>query len=245
MREFLKRLWVGRRGTAAPEPAAAALAANEADGQRGQIQAGQDGRVAPERSSNPNLEGAAWRTRHGAAVDLDSFSPQSQEKLSRALAEQNGVPVFEGEVRHGYSKTQVADAAKCPRCGAPTRRCCAEFVYATDIAERAMLAPAGFFCSRCPTVVVDEEIIASGVKAGFKYEGVIGIDSPGKKEPALFETWNGRKPVYIFDEDQHCHGMGFTNLPLWHSGGPPARSAARKKKSRRRIANQSRRRNRQ
>jgi hypothetical protein len=107
-----------------------------------------------------------------------------------------------------------------------------------------MMAPAGFFCSRCPTVIIDEEIIAAGTKSGFKYQGVIGIDFLGTRQAALFETWNGRKPIYIFDEDEQCHGMGFCNLALARSGGPPARSAGRKKKQRRRIANQSRRRNR-
>ena len=81
-------------------------------------------------------------------------------------------------------------------------------------------------------------------KSGFRYQGVIGIDFLGKQQPVCFETWNGRKPIYIFDEDEQCYGMGFTNLPLARSGGPPARSAARKKKQRRRMADQSRRRNR-
>jgi hypothetical protein len=161
---------------------------------------------------------------------MDSFSRGSRAKLYQELAELNGLPVFEGEVRHGYSKAQAGGTAACPRCRAPTRQYCANFIYATNRASRVMMAPAGFFCSKCPTVIIDEEIIATGAKSGFKYQGVIGIDFLGKREPGLFETWNGRKPIYIFDEGEQCQGMGFANLPLARSGGPPARSAARKKK---------------
>jgi hypothetical protein len=187
---------------------------------------------------------AGWQTPCVVRVDVDSLAPESPEKFYQALAEHNGLPVFEGEVEHGYSKASAGSTATCPRCGAPTGQYCAHFVYATNSATRVMMAPAGYFCSKCPTVIVDEKMIAAGVKSGFKYQGVIGIDFLGKKKPAFFKTWNGRKPIYIFDEDEQCHGMGFTNLPVLHSGGPPARSAARKKKQRRRMANQSRRRNR-
>ncbi len=193
MFEFLKRLWSGRRAPAPVEPAA---------------------------DAELDLKGIVWKTPHGAGIDMDSFSAQSREKLYQELAEQNERPIFEGEVRHGYAKASAGGTATCPRCGAPTRQYCAHFIYATDSATRVMMAPAGFFCSRCPTVIIDEEIIVAGVKSGFKYQGVIGIDFLGKKEPALFETWNGRKPIYIFDEDKRCHGLGFADLPIWHSGGP-------------------------
>ncbi len=190
-------------------------------------------------------EGTVWRTAHGAALDIDSIPSAQQEKLFAELAAHNNTEVFVGDVRHGYSKMSARAVEICPRCGAATRLYSAHFIYATDCGMRAMLAPAGHFCTRCPTVVVDEQIIAGGVRSEFKYEGVVGIDFLGKREPAVFETWNGRKPVYVFDEDQQCHGMGFGDLPLAHpSGRQLPRSAARKKKQRRRMANQSRRRNR-
>ena len=217
MFEFLKRLWPGRGATAPVNPAAQA-----------ELQ----------------LQVTVRKTPLVASVDMDSFSPESPEKFYQRLAEENDLPIFEGEVRHGYSKASVRSTATCPRCGASTRQYCAHFIYATNSATRVMMAPAGFFCSKCPVVIIDEEIIVAGVKSGFKYRGVMGIDFLGKREPAHFETWNGRKPIYIFDEDEQCLGMEFSDLPLWRSGGPPARSASRKKKQRRRMANQSRRRNR-
>jgi hypothetical protein len=175
---------------------------------------------------------------------MDTFSPGVQEKLYQKLAEKNGLPIFEGEVRHGYSKADVRSTGVCPRCGAPTRQYCAHFIYATDKSTRVMMVPAGFFCSKCPTVIVDEEIIAAGVKNGFTYQGVVGVDFLGRKDPVFFETWNGVKPVYVFDEDEECHGMEFGDLSVSHSNPQRSRAATQKKKQRRRMAKLSRRRNR-
>ena len=81
MFEFLKRLWPGR-GTAAP--------------------------VAPAPEAAESLpEGAVWKTPHGAAFDMDSFSAGSRAKLCEVLAEQNDLPVFGGEIRHAYSKVRA------------------------------------------------------------------------------------------------------------------------------------------
>ena len=44
-------------------------------------------------------------------------------------------------------------------------------------------------------------MIASGVKRGFTFQGVVGIDHGREKEPDLFRTWNGKKSVYVLDED--------------------------------------------
>jgi hypothetical protein len=217
MFEFLKRLWPGRK--------AAVQASSSADVQL-------------------DMESAVRKTRQIAAFDMDTFSPGVQEKLYQKLAEKNGFPIFEGEVRHGYSKADVRSTGVCPRCGAPTRQYCAHFIYATDKATRVMMMPAGFFCSKCPTVIVDEGIIAAGVKNGFTYQGVIGVDFLGRKDPVFFETWNGVKPVYVFDENEECHGMEFGDLPVWHSNPQRSPSASQKKKQRRRMAKQSRRRNR-
>jgi len=39
------------------------------------------------------------------------------------------------------------------------------------------------------------------VKRRFTFQGVVGIDHGKKKEPDLFRTWNGKKSVYVLDED--------------------------------------------
>ncbi len=183
------------------------------------------------------------RTETGLAVDLDRVAPSAREALYEELLKQNQAPLFEGEVEHGYTKAAVGGTATCPRCRAPTRQHCAHFVYATDIATRVMLAPAGFFCSQCPTVIVDEGMIAVGVKEGFQFRGVVGIDFAGKREMALFRTWNGRKPVYILDENEQI--MGLSTVESSQATGARFSSSQRKKlKNKRKMAKHSRQRNR-
>jgi len=140
-------------------------------------------------------------------VDLDSFGPGAQKRLFGEIARINRLPLFEGSIEHGFSKQAAGSTDKCPRCGAVTRQHNANFVYATDIAPRAMLAPAGYFCSSCPTVIVDEELIAAGMKQGFQYRCVVGIDYGGKKDFEIFRTWNGKKPIYVLDENHQLMDM--------------------------------------
>lgn len=48
-----------------------------------------------------------------------------------------------------------------------------------------MFAPAGYFCADCPTVIVDERLISRGMKEGYRFRAVVGIDHAGEKEPDL------------------------------------------------------------
>ena len=111
----------------------------------------------------------------------------------------------------------------------------AHFIYATDIAPRVMFAPAGHFCTACPTVIVDEKLIASGVKDGDRFRAVVGVDYVGKKPPDCFQTWNGHPLAYILDENEQvmdvvirgpashgaADGSGFRR---WKRCGPEAAS---------------------
>ena len=54
-------------------------------------------------------------------------------------------------------------------------------------------------------------LIQAGIRGKFKYQGVLGLDYEGSKEPDLLQTWNGSKPVYIFDEEEVA--MGLATLP--------------------------------
>jgi len=134
-------------------------------------------------------------------IDIEGLSPDGREAVYEEIAKSTGSLMYEGRVEHGYSRNAVSRTAQCPRCNGQTRQQSANFIYATDIAPRVMFAPAGFFCLDCPTVIIDEGMIASGVKRGFTFQGVVGIDHGKKKEPDLFRTWNGKKSVYVLDED--------------------------------------------
>lgn len=121
----------------------------------------------------------------------------------------------------------------------------AHFIYATDIAPRVMFAPAGYFCTACATVVVDEHLIAGGIKEGYRFRAVVGIDYAGEKQPDFFKTWNGQETIYLLDEDGRV--MDLTTDNQLHVDSPAARAGASRdsaaRKRRRKIARQSRKRN--
>jgi hypothetical protein len=185
------------------------------------------------------------RNKKGLTVDLDVLHPEARARLEEELVAQNKLPLFVGEVEHAYTKAAVGKTGICPRCKAPTENKCAHFIYATNVASRVMLAPAGFFCTHCPTVIVDESILATGMKPGLQFRGVVGINFGGRKEDCLFSTFNGRKPLYILDEERGFMGISITPPPLGLNNPNLGRAlSARKKKRKRQLAKQARRRNR-
>jgi hypothetical protein len=103
-----------------------------------------------------------------------------------------------------------------------------------------MFAPAGYFCTACPSVVIDEALLRQGIRQPFTYQGVLGIDHKDKNRPDLFKTWNGSRTIYIFDEDQNPIGLTTT------AALPPKGSTKSKRQSDRRkqMAKASRRQNR-
>lgn len=185
------------------------------------------------------------RNKKGLTVDLDALPPRARASFEEELVAQNKVPLFVGDIKHAYTKAAVGKTDICPLCKSPMENKCAHFIYATNVASRVMLAPAGFFCTRCPTVIVDESILATGMKPGLQFRGVVGINFGGRKEDCLFSTFNGRKPLYILDEERGIMGISITPLPLGLNNPNPGRAlSAQKKKRKRQLAKQARRRNR-
>ncbi|MGH9161408.1 MAG: hypothetical protein ACRD2X_15695 [Vicinamibacteraceae bacterium] len=181
-----------------------------------------------------------------ATVDLDELDVEEQPLLVEELTRRSDVPSFEGTVEHGYAVRAVGSFAQCPRCNAATRQQIANFIYATDISPRVMLAPAGYFCTACPTVIVDEDLIARGMKEGYHFRAVVGLDHGGAKPPDLFVTWNGREPTYILDEEERVIDM--VSADQLRLEGRMHRESPRRdeptQKRRRKMAQQSRKRNR-
>jgi hypothetical protein len=178
-------------------------------------------------------------------IDLDEFGSDAHPFLLEKLSQSSGLPVFSGPVEHGYAMRSVGSPSRCPRCNADTRQQMAHFIYATDIAPRVMFAPAGHFCTGCPAVIVDEQLVATGMKEGHRFRAVVGVDYAGEKPPALFKTWNGRASIYILDEDGRVMDLA-TDDQLQVE--PPApriigRDAAARRR-RRKTARQARKRNR-
>lgn len=149
---------------------------------------------------------------------------QSEEQgLSAMISQVTGISFYEGHVEHGYSVDNVPTAEECPRCHAPTQQYYAHWIYATQVAPRVVFAPAGYFCTRCPTVIVDENMVQAGIKRRVRFQGILGIDYEEKQEPDLFRTWNGQEAVYLLDEDQQA--VGLSTLGPGPSRSPSSRKS--------------------
>lgn len=109
-----------------------------------------------------------------------------------------------------------------------------------------MLAPAGYFCPACPTVIIDEEMISTGMKGGRRFRRVVGIDYGNEKRMDLFRTWNGEKPTYLLGEDEQIMDMATdSELPASdpraaRSRVLPAGGAEKRKRKRKRKRKQAR-----
>lgn len=182
------------------------------------------------------------------STNLDEVPAEDRAKALQVITEKTGIPMFTGTVEHGYSLAKVADPTKCPRCAAPTEWRYTDFIYATQSKPRVMRAPAGRFCTRCPTVVVDEDLLQRGVSRGFVYRGVLGVETD---HPQMFTTWNGKATVIILDEETEGVELATRDeLGDFHGGfsasgkAPSSKHKAEKTAQRRKMARASRKRNR-
>src|SRR4030042_5571122 len=86
-------------------------------------------------------------------VDTDNLTREGREAVGSEIGKSSNLPIFGGEVEHGYSRLAVPQTGQCPRCHAGTQQHYANFIYATDVAPRVLFAPPGHFCNKCPTVI--------------------------------------------------------------------------------------------
>lgn len=134
-----------------------------------------------------------------ALIDVNELSEDHQAALKQVTQEISKLPYFNGKVEHGYELDYIEDPAFCPRCDSKTAQQYATFIYCTQIVPRLMLAPAGYFCTKCPTVIIDEDMIISGINEKFEYRGILGLDYNGKQPASILKTWNDKKLVIICD----------------------------------------------
>ena len=143
-------------------------------------------------------------------VNTDGLTDDEKREFYTTVSETSQLELYSGHVEHGYSVDAVPTISSCPRCHAPTRQHYANFIYATQIAPRVMFAPAGYFCTNCPTVIIDESLIRPGVSPQFTYQGVVGLDYDDEKPPDFLKMWNGETTVYLFDEHENPIGLTTT-----------------------------------
>lgn len=117
------------------------------------------------------------------------------------FSEVSDLGIFKGNIDHAYESDFTGYTDHCPKCDAPTKQMYSGFVYATQTKARVMSAPAGHFCTKCPTVIIDDEMIREAIPPGFKYGGTCALEG-NQNEPNLFSTFNGKKSTYVLDENQ-------------------------------------------
>ena len=119
----------------------------------------------------------------------------------KMFGEASNFEVFKGNIDNAYEADFTGYTDHCPKCDAPTKQMYSGFVYATQIRARVITAPAGHFCTKCPTVIINDEILRQAVPSEFKYGGTCALEG-NQNEPNLFSTFNGKKSTYVLDEDQ-------------------------------------------
>ena len=176
-------------------------------------------------------------------VNLEPLVDEQREEFFTWAAKRSGLGLFDGQVEHGYSIDAVSRTDQCPRCSAATERQYSHFIYATQVEPRIMYAAAGHFCSHCPTVIVDEDMIEAGIADPyFHYQGVLGLDVDEQRgQPCLFRTWNGRDAIFVMEEENNMVGLE-TGYGL--SSRAIERQRKLQQKARRKIARKSRKSNR-
>ena len=113
-------------------------------------------------------------------------------------SQENNIPIFKGTVDHAYESDFLGYKDICPNCNTPTQQMMSNFAYGTQDKSRIMSAHAGHFCTNCPTVIIDDDIMRESIDPKFQYCGVFEIES-GYEQKKLLETLNGEKPVFILD----------------------------------------------
>lgn len=177
------------------------------------------------------------------ATNVDNLNKDEQSEVLQEILKHSDIPAHKGEIEHGYSLSKVRDPAKCPLCAALTEVRYANFIYRTQKGTRVMMAPAGHFCTRCATVVVNEALLEKGASRGYIYSGVIGVEGENN---GPFRTWNGREVAILFDEENNdMQLVPLDELSFQSERAPSASSKDKRKAARRReLAKASRKRNR-
>jgi hypothetical protein len=147
------------------------------------------------------------------------FSGKDVRETIEAFAEKSGVSdIFKGTIENAYESDFLGYVDKCPVCNHETKLMNSGFVYATQTRTRIASGPCGYFCTHCPTVIIDDDMMRQTVSPGFKYGGTVAIETGYAKTPLLFENFNGKKPTYVLDEYQNMDGiMGSLNF-IQHEG---------------------------
>lgn len=187
--------------------------------------------------------------RQGNIVRLstDGLSPEAQAAIHAELAEESGQTFFIGKIENGYSLQSARHPDQCPQCQSPTKTHMASLIYATDQGPRVLTTRGVHFCTACPTVIVDEDMVERSIAEEFEYRGLLGLDFDGKAEPCFFQYWNEQEMILVVDQETGLMELvpkSELNLSKPAMAKTPARQAPKKKPGRTAMAKKSRKQNR-
>ena len=114
--------------------------------------------------------------RQGNIVRLstDALSVEARAAIHAELAEESGQTFFIGKIENGYSLQSARHPDQCPRCQSPTKTHMASLIYATNRGPRVLTTRGVHFCTACPTVIVDEDMVERSIAEEFEYRGLLG-----------------------------------------------------------------------
>jgi hypothetical protein len=152
------------------------------------------------------------------SMDKEAKSQDVREMVESFAAQSEIKDIFKGNIENAYESDFLGYKDKCPVCSRETKQMYSGFVYATQTKARVASGPCGHFCTKCPTVIIDDDMMRQAVSSGFKYGGTVAIETGYAKETILFKKFNGVKPVYVLGEDGGMEGITDSTNFIKHEG---------------------------
>ena len=145
------------------------------------------------------------------STSISETEKQAQVQVMDDLNKDIDLPTYTGKITHAFDSDsdKVKKLGHCPRCKAETRQQYADFIFATiNDGPEELFLPAGYFCTSCATVIIDQALIKKAIDEEIPYRCVIGVGfDPESGKPGLFKTWNGKETLYIIDKQNQITGM--------------------------------------
>jgi hypothetical protein len=132
--------------------------------------------------------------------NVTDLNAEERRKLIHQWVVNTAIPAYKRRTQFGYSLLRLRQHERCPRCKSKTNLHYAVFLCATSNSEAAqhILAPAGYFCEACPTVIVDEKVLKKGITTG-RLKNILGVTLDA--DTFIFKGWNGHKTFPLFDQN--------------------------------------------
>lgn len=140
------------------------------------------------------------------SVEREMKSDEIRQTIETFAAHTGKLGIFKGNIDNAYESDFLGYTDKCPLCNHETEQMYSGFVYATQTRARVASGPCGHFCTNCPTVIIDDDLVRQAVSRGYKYGGTVAIET-GYSKTILFKNFNGKKPTYVLGEDQGLEGI--------------------------------------